>query len=318
MARPLLASSTDRYDLGVLVNPDSWYWRDLQRAARHLGFRMRPLSFAQLSGRLLTPMTRVAVWTDSPPIAGDGAGDGARIELTADRLPALLVRGMPRGTLEQIIFRMNILQRLSESGVRVVNPPRSLEIAIDKWLTLDRLQAAGLPVPQTICCQGRDAALEAFERLGGDVVIKPLFGGEGRGIMRVDQPDLAWRVFTTLEQLGSVIYVQEFLEGPGYDIRVLVIGERAVAVRRTARGDWRNNLSRGATAEPIALDGDLERDARTACRSLGLEIAGVDFIPTRGGDLRLLEVNAVPGWKKTAAACPFDIPVEMLQHIIPR
>jgi RimK family alpha-L-glutamate ligase len=311
MATPLQPTATERFDLGVLVNPDSWYWRDLQRAARHLGLRLRPLSFAQLSGRLVAPMTRADVWTDAPL-----AGDTPRVELTADRMPALLVRGMPRGTLEQIIFRMNILQRLSDSGMRVVNPPRSLEIAIDKWLTLDRLHAAGLPVPQTICCQGREAALEAFEQLGGDVVVKPLFGGEGRGILRVDQPDLAWRVFTTLEQLGSVIYVQEFLEGPGFDIRVLVIGERTVAVRRTARGDWRNNLSRGATAEPMALESGLEQAARTACQALGLEIAGVDFLPTAAGDVRLLEVNAVPGWLKTAAACPFDIPVEILRHIV--
>lgn len=305
------STAADRFDLGVLVNPDSWYWRDLQRAARHLGLRLRPLSFAQLSGWLINPVKTVGVRTESPL-----SGDGARIELTAERMPALLVRGMPRGTLEQIIFRMNILQRLEESGMRVVNPPRSLEIAIDKWLTLDRLHASGLPVPQTICCQGREAALEAFEQLGGDVVVKPLFGGEGRGILRVDQPDLAWRVFTTLEQLGSVIYVQEFIEGPGFDIRVLVVGQRMVAVRRVARGDWRNNLSRGAAAEPMTLEIELEQAARSACQALGLEIAGVDFLPTRGGDLRLLEVNAVPGWLKTAGACPFDIPVEILRHIV--
>ena len=107
---------------------------------------------------------------------------------------------MPPGSLEQVVFRMDLLHRLQARGVRVLNPPRAVEICVDKYLATALLEAAGLRVPPTIVCQHADAALEAFEALGGDVVVKPLFGSEGRGMVRVTDPEMAWRTFRTLER----------------------------------------------------------------------------------------------------------------------
>src|SRR5437868_6668671 len=85
-------------------------------------------------------------------------------------------------------------------------------------------RCTSLRVPPTIVCQHADLALEAFTRLGGDVVVKPLFGSEGRGMVRLSDPDLAWRTFRTLERTQSVLYIQQFIAHPGWDLRIFVLG----------------------------------------------------------------------------------------------
>ncbi len=105
----------------------------------------------------------------------------------------------------------------------VLNPPRAVEAAVDKYLSLAKLSASGLPVPATWAGQSATAALTAFEALGGDVVVKPLFGSEGRGLLRISDRELAWRTFHTLERLGAILYLQQFVRHPGHDLRVFVL-----------------------------------------------------------------------------------------------
>src|SRR5262245_16065770 len=107
---------------------------------------------------------------------------------------------MPAGSLEQVVFRMDVLHAAAAEGLAVLNPPRAVETCVDKYLTNVRLAQAGLPLPATVACQRADDALAAFEGLGGDVVVKPLFGAEGRGMVRVTDRELAWRTFHAIEQ----------------------------------------------------------------------------------------------------------------------
>lgn len=220
---------------------------------------------------------------------------------------------MPLGSVEQIVFRMNALHAAQASGVHVLNPPRCLEIAIDKWLTLDIAQRSGLLTPRTVCCQTRDDALQAWEGLGGDCIVKPIFGGEGRGIVRVTDRDMAWRVFSTLEQLQSVIYVQEFLESEGYDLRLLVVGEELFCVRRENCGDWRSNIARGGQAIPHEPTLEQISIAFRASKAIGGWMIGVDVLPTKDGRNVLLELNAVPGWRATAGALHVDM-AQLILH----
>jgi ribosomal protein S6--L-glutamate ligase len=222
---------------------------------------------------------------------------------------------MPIGSLEQTIFRMNALHVAHANGIRVLNPPRSLEIAIDKWLTLETVRRCGLTIPKTICCQTRDHAMAAWESLGRCCVVKPIFGGEGRGIMRVTDSDMAWRVFTTLEQLRAVIYCQEFLQSPGYDLRLLVIADTLFCVKRSSDGDWRTNVARGGTAQPYEPTFEQMQIAFKACRAVGTWMAGVDLLTDSDGRDVVLEVNAVPGWKATAKALDVDIARVVLEKL---
>jgi ribosomal protein S6--L-glutamate ligase len=129
--------------------------------------------------------------------------------------------------------------------VPVINPARSIEAAVDKYLATAKLHDAGLLVPRTITCQTADDAMAAFAELGGDIVVKPLFGSEGRGIARLNDEALALRAFKMLAQFGAVLYLQEFIRHEGYDLRVLKVGCRYFGMRRSNPDDWRTNVSRG-------------------------------------------------------------------------
>jgi ribosomal protein S6--L-glutamate ligase len=230
-------------------------------------------------------------------------------------LDAVLVRSMPPGSLEQVVFRMDVLARLEAAGVAVVNPAKAIEAAVDKYLATAKLQTAGLLVPPTIVCQTAATALAAFDELGGDVVVKPLFGGEGRGLTRVTDASLARRVFMALEQIGSVLYVQQFIAHDGIDWRLLVVGDDVLGMRRINPDDWRTNISCGALAEPLEVTHELAVMARRAAAAMGASIAGVDLLPGRDGRLYAIEVNAVPGWRALSAATGVDVAELVLHHI---
>ncbi len=164
-------------------------------------------------------------------------------------------------------------------------------------------------------CQTVDAALEAFERLGADVVVKPLFGGEGRGIARLVDLAIAQRTFSLLIGLGAVLYLQEFVHHQGFDVRVLLVGKKAFGMRRINALDWRTNISRGATAEPLELTDELVELARRSAAAVGALIAGVDLLLAPDGHWRVIEVNAVPGWQALSRTLAVDIAAVVLDYL---
>jgi RimK family alpha-L-glutamate ligase len=280
----------------VLCQADSWYFRDLQRAAG-AKYQVTAIDFSALRTSL----------GESPKFS---CGD-----LDLRTCDALIVRTMPPGSLEQVVFRMDLLARLEAAGVKVCNAAKAIEASVDKYLTTAKLQAAGLQVPRTMVCQDWREAMQAFDSLGGDCVLKPLFGGEGRGIARLNDEAIAARAFRLFDQMGSVLYLQEYIAHEGFDIRVLCVGSRAWAMRRHNANDWRTNISRGGTAEPIELSGELRELAARSAAAVGAEIAGVDLLPDGRGSFYVLEVNAVPGWKALGEALQVDVAAEVLQYV---
>jgi ribosomal protein S6--L-glutamate ligase len=222
---------------------------------------------------------------------------------------------MPPASLEQVVFRMDMLAQLASQGVRIVNSPRAIEAAVDKYLATARLEQAGLLVPETVVCQGVAQAMEGFATLGGDVVVKPIFGGEGRGIVRVSDEALAERTFKALGQIGSVLYLQKFISHEGADLRLLTLGDKVLGMRRRNANDWRTNISRGATGEPLRVTDELAELALRAAAAVGAEIAGVDLLPGRDGRLYALEVNAVPGWRALGRVSEVDVANLVLQYL---
>jgi RimK family alpha-L-glutamate ligase len=278
----------------VLAAPESWYARDLTRAAA-ADYEIVTLPFSEISASVLpTPDLHPSSFVHT---AGRRLAD----------FDAVLVRTMPPGSLEQVVFRMDCLARHEAAGGVVINPARAIEAAVDKFLTTAKLQAAGLLSPRTVCCQTADEAMAAFAELGGDIVLKPLFGSEGRGITRLNDEALAERAFKMLAQLGAVLYLQEFIPHEGHDIRLLVIGEQILGMRRRNALDWRTNISRGAMAEAFTPDDSLIEMARRAAAAVGAPLAGVDLLPGRDGQLYTIEVNAVPGWKGLGKALGIDV-----------
>ena len=286
--------------IGVFGNHDSWYVHELCRVGTARDHVVLPLLFEQFAARVNTGQVEFTCG-----------------ELDLSGLDVILVRTMPPGSLEQVVARMDMLAGLEASGVRIINPPRALECAVDKYLTTQRLAVAGTPVPATIVCENSDAALEAFEILGRDVVIKPLFGAEGRGIMRVSDPELAMRAFRTLERLGAVLYLQKFIDGSGCDIRILLLDRQLVgSMKRIPKpGDFRANISQqGSGIVHSPTDRELEL-ARQAAIITGSLFAGVDLMYNLDPEPLVIEVNAVPGWRGLQRVCQIDVPSRLFEWI---
>jgi RimK family alpha-L-glutamate ligase len=278
--------------IAILSGGDGWHVTDLQRAAVQHGHVANAVDFRRVSAIL---------------------GTGESLIAGCD---AVIVRTMPPGSLEQVVFRMDVLHRWESAGIRVLNSPRALETCVDKYLASARLEAAGLVIPATVVCQDADKAMEAFASLGGDVVVKPLFGSEGRGMVRVSDPELAWRTFRAIESVRAVLYLQRFIQHPGWDLRVFVIGGHAVAaMRRYAKWGWRTNVAQGGRGEAVSVTAEEERLALAAAAAVGTAVAGVDLLPGPDGELFVLEVNAVPGWRALAPITGVDIASEIVRFL---
>jgi len=307
-----------RRRLAILADQFGWHVQDLLRAACALRIEAEVVGFRRLcwegsgTGRQRVLGTALEAGSERAPVV-------LLEETGAKAVDAVVVRCLPAGSLEQIVFRLDVLHVLDTHGVLVLNPPRALELAVDKTLSLALLQRAGLPVPRTAVAENRFDALEAFRSLGGDVVVKPLFGSEGRGIHRIREQEEARRVLTVLEELRCVLYVQEYIDDVEADVRVLVLaGEVLAAVRRRHANDWRHNAARGAVTTAHKLDAHAARLAIAAAGELGAVFAGVDLLYSSSRGVLVVEVNAVPGWRATRRATGVDVAAKLLDYVVRR
>ena len=283
--------------VAVLGSTGGWHARRLERA---LTARGHDCGFA--------PVTRMVGRVE-------GDVDVRSREVALHDYDVVLVRGIPRGSLEQVVFRVDVLHALAAAGVRSVNSAQAIERTVDKFLASTLLARAGLPTPRTVACERRTDALEAFAELGGDVIVKPLFGSMGFGMVRVDDHDVAQRVFRALELERAVYYLQETLPHAGRDVRALVVGEQVVAAIERSSDGWRTNLARGGRARPVRLDAEQERLCVPAAAALGADYAGVDLVRAPGGGDYVLEVNGIPGWQGVERATGVDVAAALAEHL---
>jgi RimK family alpha-L-glutamate ligase len=295
----------------VILSGPGWHTDQLSSALTERGHIARVLPYEGLVARLGGPL---------------GLSCAATAILDAD---AVLARFIPSGSLEQIIYRVDALHWIEEHGVPVVNSPRAIERAVDKFYTDALLQEAGLPVPETVVCEGAEDAMAAIRAmlgrrsLGegcGDVIIKPVFGSMGHGIVRVSDPDVAFRVLQSLEQVRAVFYVQRAVDSGGRDVRAFVVGGRVLGAieRRAEGGDWRTNVSRGGSARPFDLPPAWEALALGAAAAVGADYAGVDLVPSQDGAVFVLEVNGIPGWQGLQRATGIDVAGAIVEHVLGR
>jgi RimK family alpha-L-glutamate ligase len=283
--------------VAILGSTGGWHAGRLERA---LAARGHEFGFA--------PVTRMVGRIDG------GIAVGGR-EIALEACDAVIVRGIPRGSLEQVVDRVDALHALAAAGVRAVNGARAIERTVDKFLASALLAAAGVPTPRTIACERPDDALAAFADLGSDVIVKPLFGSMGFGLARVDDPDVAARVFRALEIERAVYYLQETLPHDGVDVRALVVGERVIAaIERVATG-WRANLARGARARAIELDAGRAELCVRAAAALDADYAGVDVLRAADGRDYVIEVNGIPGWRGVEEATGVDVAGALVEHL---
>jgi RimK family alpha-L-glutamate ligase len=285
----------------ILSAGTGWYTDDLCRAVAERNHTALVLPYEGLVART------------------GGTGSLSSNNLAILGADAVLARVIPDGSLEQIIFRVDALHWIEERGVPVINSPRAIERSVDKFYTTALLHEAGLPTPETVVCEGAADALAAMRAMR-DAIVKPLFGSLGHGMVRVSDPEIALRVVRTLEQMRAVFYVQRAVNHGGRDIRAFVVGGRVLgAIERLApAGEWRSNVSRGGSVRPFQLPAAWEELALRAAAVVGADYAGVDLIPSLDGEVFVLEVNGIPGWRGLRRATGLDVAGAIVDHVIAR
>ena len=236
------------------------------------------------------------------------------LDLTKE-LGALLVRPIGRGSLDEVIFQMDTLHKVSRAGLPVINHPSAIEKAVDKYYALSLLDEKGIPVPRTVVTESVAEALVAFKAFGGEAVVKPVFGSRGIGASRISDVDVAERVFRTLRFYRHVIYVQEFIPHGKRDIRTFVVGGSVVASMYRVSESWKTNVSQGATPVKANLVAETERLALRAADAVGCEVAGVDLMESDSG-LLVNEVNSQPGWRGLQSTTKVNIADHICEYVL--
>lgn len=254
-------------------------------------------------------------------------GSDATVSLPGFRthLPdAVFVRGIPGGSLEQVVCHLNVLHALGEIGIPVYNDGRAIERSVDKSLTSLRLRQAGLPTPATWVTADRQQALQITQREtcnGGCLICKPLFGSQGKGIRLLrgaaDLPQA--------DAVNNVWYLQRFIGDPvaeAVDWRVFVVGGHAVAAMRRSAQGWLANVAQGGVCQAALPEGHLKSLAEGAVKCLDMAYAGVDIMRDLQGNWCLIEVNSIPAWKGVQGVCSIDIAAyladDLLQRCVPQ
>jgi RimK family alpha-L-glutamate ligase len=256
--------------VAVIGSTGGWHADQLERALTARGHDCVFAPVTRMVGRL------------------DGGLSVRSRDVALDACDVVIVRAIPRGSLQQIVYRVD---------------------------TVHALAAAGVPTPRTVACERAEDALAAFDELGSDVILKPLFGSMGFGMARVEDRDVAQRVFRALEIERAVYYLQETVPHDGVDIRAMVVGDRVVgAIERVGTG-WRANLARGASARPIVLDEARAALCVRAAATLGADYAGVDLLQAADGRDYVIEVNGIPGWRGVERETGADVAAALVEHL---
>jgi tetrahydromethanopterin:alpha-L-glutamate ligase len=278
--------------VAILTDQPGWHGRELQRAFRTLGVQT---SFASLSDcRLDIESSRAQVRI---PGCGTHGPD------------AVFVRSIEAGTFEQVTLRLSVLHALRELGVPVYNDARAIERSVDKAMTTFLLRRHGIATLPTWVTERESVARSVLMReaaQGKELVVKPLFGSQGKGLQRL----AAGAAVPGEADVHGVWYLQHFLnsgEGNWHDWRVLVAGGSPVAAMLRRGRSWVTNVARGARVEAVEPQGELARLSVQAAAAVGADYAGVDLMRDAQGSWIVLEVNSIPAWRGLQAVTPMRI-----------
>ncbi len=290
--------------IAIFTDDPGWHGKQLKLAFSNQGYESHYVSLTESKIQL------------------EESGLNIRIPELENSLPdAVFVRGVPGGSLEEVVFYLDILHALKLLNIPVYNDGHAIERSVDKGMTSFLLKNAGLPTPATWVLRNREKALEIAEaqlRQGHKLISKPLFGSQGEGIRRIEKmTDLFW-----LTSSHGIYYLQRFVKcaGDAYaDKRVFVVNGKVIAAMRRHGGkSWLNNVARGATCEAIAVDDELAQLAIKATETLKMDYAGVDIIKDSDGNYSIIEVNSIPAWKGLESVCDITVADYLAADLIGR
>ncbi len=286
-----------------MTDDPGWHGRQLQHAFANRGYSGEFISLTEC---------RLQLQRGHLPVFIPG------FELTMP--DAVFVRGVPGGSLEEVVFYLDVLHALRSLGIPVYNDGRAVERSVDKGMTSFLLEQAGLSTPPTWVVRDRESALAIAEKelkAGHQLISKPLFGSQGEGIRRIEKmTDLFW-----LTGSHGIYYFQRFIDcrGGGFsDIRVFVINGRVLTAMRRRGKSWLNNVARGASCEYYQMNAELTELSVKAVDVLKMDYAGVDVIEDCKGRYHIIEVNSIPAWKGLESVCKSSVAAVLADDLIGR
>ena len=248
------------------------------------------------------------------------------IDLSGDD-PDLQYRGKPLSDYDAILPRIGnsityfgtaVVRQFEQMDVYTPNTANGISSARDKLRATQILSRHNIAMPETAFVRNRADVRPAIERVGGaPVVIKLLEGTQGIGVILAPEVKVAEAIIETLHSTNQNVLIQRFVsESRGRDIRALVVGDRVVAaMRRTAQGDeFRSNVHRGGSVEPVELSADYEQVGVGSAQIMGLRVAGVDMLEGPDGPL-VMEVNSSPGLEGIESATQLDVAGAIIDYI---
>jgi ribosomal protein S6--L-glutamate ligase len=205
---------------------------------------------------------------------------------------------VPRIGASKALFGYLIVKYLKESDVYVPVSPESILISHNKFLTLEVLNDADIPIPETYLTMSPATAKRVVEKMKPPVVMKLLGGSGGKGVMFAPEKNSAFTMIDTLGVLNQPLFIEKYVKNPGEDIRVIVVGNEAVASmkRKAKKGEKRSNLAAGGKGVAYKIDSEIEDISIKSAKAIGAEICGVDIIEGPNGPV-VLELNICPGMK---------------------
>ena len=287
---PEPAASADGPIVLLVSDQRDWHARQMEAAFAGLGARVERVDLAACGFDTKSP-------------------SGLKLPGLGSRLPdAVHVRTLSAGSFEAITKRLGVLHALRELGVVVWNDARAIERCVDKSMTSFLVARAGLPTPPTWTMEEPEAARALVEREAphGALVLKPLFGAQGKGLRLIRGPGDLPRP----EEIAGVYYLQRFQANGGRDFtdyRLFVLHGRVIAAMMRRAATWITNVKQGGEPLAIAREPKMERLAVQAAEAVGAEIAGVDVMVGADGAPTVLEVNSMPAWSGLQKVSAVDI-----------
>ncbi len=275
----MAAEREDAFTILVVSDQRDWHARQMEAALAAAGARVERIDLAECGFD-----TRSA--------------SGLVLPVLGSRLPdAVHVRTLSAGSFEAITKRLGVLHALAKLGVVVWNDARAIERCVDKSMTSFLLARAGVPTPATWTMESAQAARALVEREAprGPLVLKPLFGAQGKGLRLIRRPE----DLPGPEDIAGVYYLQRFQSNGAQeftDYRLFVLRGRVVAAMMRRASTWITNVKQGGQPLAVAPDPKMERLAVAAAEAVGAAIAGVDVLVAADGLPTVLEVNSMPAW----------------------
>jgi tetrahydromethanopterin:alpha-L-glutamate ligase len=285
--------------IALAVYRFDWHARELTRAMVALGVRAVPFRLS-------------ATQFDT------SAKFGLRIRGFGPNLPdAVIVRAVSGGTFQAVTMRLGILHGLRELGVPVWNDARAIERCVDKSTTSFLMAKAGIPTPDTWCVESLDAAraLVRREAANGPLVLKPLFGSQGRGLQLIARTE----DLPPPETVTGVYYLQRFVgvDRDGFrDMRLLVSKGRVVAAMVRHSASWITNIKQGGRPIAAVADADVRALALASVEAVGADLAGVDIVRDVDGRPLVLEVNSMPAWRGLQRVTSVDVAAAIARDLV--